>query len=117
MVLHALVLLGLLPSDIVWGGRFKNPGEVWDLELLALLLNSLFFVFILFRMGIWTAPFSPRWMRWITRILAAYFALNTLGNLFSESDLERLVFSLLSAILSLCLMLSLWADRNQLKQK
>lgn len=56
-------------------------------------------------------------MRWITRTLVAYFGLNTLGNLFAESELERLVFSLLSAILTLSLMISLWAEKNQLKHK
>lgn len=103
MIFHVLVLLGFLPSNIVWGGQAAgSPANLRALELVALLVTLLFGILaaakldyiklgrfrIIATVGMW--------------IVFAYLLLNTAGNLASAVGLESILFAPVTLILALC---------------
>lgn len=100
LVFHALILSGVIPYEITWGGRLKSHEEMVVFETISIAFNLLFMGIIALHLG---------WIRWrvrsgVTRIalivMGVLFALNTLGNLFAEMDVERWIFTPLTAISS-----------------
>ena len=102
-IFHVLVLLGVLPPNIIWGGQAAgSPASLRTLELVALLVTLLFEVVvaakvdyikagrfrILVTIGIW--------------IVFAYLLLNTVGNIASAVRFENLIFAPVTFILALC---------------
>lgn len=93
VIFHAFVLAGLVPSDIVWGGKFQNPEELKRFEVVSILINLLLLGLV------FTHPKTTKdsTLRKITTgllwLFAALFFLNTIGNLFAENTLETLIFT------------------------
>jgi hypothetical protein len=102
---HVAMLTGLLPSEMVWGGRAAGePGVMLKLELVGLVVTVLFGLIIAARIGLIRSPVPNKVIVVCTWIVFAYFVLNVLANLASTSTLERAVFtpvSLLVALLTL----------------
>ena len=100
---HVLVLARVLPSSAVWGGRALDPGSnVAQLEWVALVVTVLFWGIVAVRAGIAKALGLRRVSRLGTWVMFAYFVLNIVGNLASESSLEKAVFTPLSVVLAAC---------------
>jgi len=92
-IFHSLVLLGVFPYDMVWGGRLETHAEMVMFERVSLVIN-LFFLFIaLLRANILKLPVSDKLIRAILWFMAGLFLLNTVGNLLSQSLLETLIFT------------------------
>lgn len=93
VIFHAFVLAGLLPSDMVWGGKFQNPEELKRFEVVSILINLLLLGLV------FTHPKTTKdsTLRKITTgllwLFVALFFLNTIGNLFAENILETLIFT------------------------
>ena len=102
MVFHLLVLSGLIPYGIVWGGNLKSPEQMQIFEAVSLLVNGLVIAVIAMRGG-YIRPWLPHGLvSALLWVLAALFLVNTLGNLLAQSWLEMLLFTpltLASAIL------------------
>ncbi len=102
VVFHFLVLVGVFPHNIVWGGRLEGAIQLYIFETVSLILN-LAVVFVVGIKGGYIKPFLPN--KVVTSslwILVVLFSLNTVGNLFADSKLEMLLFTpltLLSTIL------------------
>jgi hypothetical protein len=101
LIFHVLVLLGFVPTDIIWGGRLKTSEEILQFELISIFSLSLFGIVILGK------QFSVKKriqqictvLLWVFTIL---FLLNTIGNLVAKNSLETIIFTpitLISAIL------------------
>lgn len=102
VVFHILVILQLIPYHIVWAGKLKNIEEMYQMEGVSLLLNSLM-LWICYRKKN-TPPEhnnQPRLYTWYFTAISILFFLNTIGNVFFPSTLfERVVFSPLTLALS-----------------
>ena len=98
---HILVLLRIVPADIVWGGRLdaSSPAPT-ALETVALVVTVLFALVIAARAGYLgiLPPASP--VRTATWVVFGYFVLNIVGNLASDSSIERWVFLPFTAVLA-----------------
>ncbi len=103
MLFQAAVLFGLVPIEMVWGGRLRNAEErtVGALVSLAVLLGAT--TLVLVRMGTIGkgVPALGRWGMWVIAVL---FLLNTVGNLFASDVREAVIFTpvtLLAALLAM----------------
>ena len=100
IVFHLLVLTGVIPFEIVWGGRLKSEAQMLPFELVSIAINLIFLFFILAGAGYVRLKISGRFLRFVFWIMFALFLLNTLGNLLSDNTLERIIFTPVTAILS-----------------
>jgi hypothetical protein len=99
---HLLILSGIIPFDMVWGGRLKSASEMLAFEVPSIALNLLFIVIIFLIAGYIPSPLPPKVLRVIAWIMAGFFMLNTLGNLLSNSGLERIIFTPVTILLAVC---------------
>lgn len=106
---HFCILFGLIPFEIVWGGRLKSLEEMVVFETISLTINFLMLFVVSVRCGILKIKLHDRVFPIFFWFIFVLFALNTVGNLFSTNDMERLIFTpitAISALLSLRLALS-----------
>lgn len=100
-VFHLAVLSGLLPEQLVWGGREYTRTQFVSMEIFASLV-TLSMIWILAQTIHWFLPvLSDKSLRWALRLMTVWFVLNTAGNLLSVNPLERCFFSGLTALFAL----------------
>lgn len=100
IIFHALVLAGIIPFDIVWGGKIQSETEMFKLEIVSVALNLFFLFVVLAKSNIIVLPVSQLFFRGMFWLMTALFLLNTLGNLLSENHLEKLIFTPLTLVLA-----------------
>jgi len=102
ILFHVLILLQLIPSHVVWGGKIVEPKTILLLVWVALLVLLSLGALILMKTKLipnkWQEKTLNRWLL----VFSVYFVLNTLGNLLAESIFEK-VQALLTLILALSL--------------
>lgn len=109
LVFHLLVLFGLIPFDIVWGGRLKNSSEMISFETVSIGINLILLAIVGIHSGFLKIGLSKRIIKIAVWLMFALFVLNTIGNLFSNNYWEKIIFTpltLLLAIFSLRLVLN-----------
>lgn len=113
ILFHLGIILGLIPSDIVWGSRIQSQGQFYLLEAVSLAFNGLFIGIMLHRLEIWKLPIGPKLLSLSLWFMAIFFLLNTLGNLMSKNSFEQMIFSPMTLLLSICLFISLRLPKKQ----
>lgn len=101
LVFHVLVLCKIVPYQMAWGGRITHDSDMVVFETISLAING-FLLFLLARRGRWLrAPFSDRLVKILLWMYVGIFTLNTVGNLFAKTAIERWlsVLTLLLAVL------------------
>jgi hypothetical protein len=98
IILHVLILTGQIPYDKIWAGRLNSVEEMRTFETFSILLNAFMLVILVIKyMQLGKGERSK-----IVDILiwgfAAFFALNTVGNLFAKSIIELVLGSLVTLI-------------------
>jgi hypothetical protein len=104
LAFHFLVLVGVVPPEIIWGGQLDSEDSLLAFEGIAISLTALFLGLVALRIGRFGSKADSRWVSVAIWLMTAYFLLNTLGNLASGVGAENFVFapfSLLIALLSL----------------
>ena len=99
-IFHLLILVRVIPYEITWGGRLKTVEEMYVFETLSILINS-FFIFLLLQKGEYVRFFLGK--KTVTIILWVFFTifiLNTIGNVFAETNFEK-YFAILTLINSI----------------
>lgn len=100
---HILVLLGVIPADIVWGGMVQGvPSNLITLEIISLLVTILFIAIIAAKTGYVQAGRLSSAVNIGVWLIFAYLLLNTLGNLASGVSFEKLIFAPITILLALC---------------
>lgn len=101
LIFHLLIVIGVIPYDIVWGGKLESEEQMMQLELVSLIINaSLLFAVISYSKDT-KKRIKPVIFKIIFWLMTILFAVNTLGNLLSENILETIIFTPLTLILSL----------------
>ena len=112
---HVLVLLKVLPSNIVWGGRVADSeSNMFATELMALIITLLCMGLVVIRLNYLRKgklKIVSSIGMWVIFVL---FAVSTVGNLQANAAAEKLIFTPLSIILAL-LALRLAAEKYQSK--
>lgn len=97
---HILVILGMIPFTIIGGGRVENETQMMQVEIIAILINAIMLAIVLMKAGFlrWQLPSTViKISLWVMTIL---FVLNTIGNIFSKSEIERALFTPLTLVLA-----------------
>ncbi len=100
VIFHLLVLTSVIPFTIVGGGRITSQSEMYPLETTALLLNIFFLFIALVQADYVRLRVSPKILSGVLWVMFGTFLLNTVGNLFSNSQLEKLIFTTITLILA-----------------
>lgn len=100
MVFHILALLQVIPFQYLWGGRLSSVEEMYVMESVSLLVNT-FFLWSSFQyVRYLNQGLVPIWIRIVFGFIGIIFLLNTIGNLVAVTDLETLLATPVTAILS-----------------
>lgn len=89
IVFHSCILLKIIPYEITWGGRLQNDQEMYVFETASIAIN-LFLIWILLMKGDFvTYKFPVKVIHVILWIFVVVFTLNTVGNIFAKTLLEK----------------------------
>ena len=101
VIFHVLVIVRVIPSSIVWGGRDRSRREIVQLELVSIALLAATGSVYVFRAGdIATGANNLLWAILIW-VVAGLFALNSVGNLMARTRFERFAFTPVTVVLTL----------------
>lgn len=103
IIFHILLLLGIVPSDIVWGGKAADEATILKLEIFSLITSCIFLIVICAKLRQSINMKFRKVTNIAVWIIFGYFLLNIVGNLVSEVTLEKLIFTPITIILSLLL--------------
>lgn len=101
IIFHILVLTGAIPFNIVWGGRLQNKEQMVRFETMSILINLFMIVIVAVRAGYFPLPVPRIVITIVLWLMAALFALNTIGNLFSTNTFEKIAFTPMTLVLAL----------------
>ncbi len=90
---HTLIVLNLLPSTIVWGGRAGGSSNPRALLMVSLIFNVLFALVVAAKIGYIEVGNLSKATNILLWIIFAYLLLNTAGNLASNSSFETRLFT------------------------
>jgi hypothetical protein len=89
MVFHLFILLKVIPYDISWGGRLTNDTEMYVFESISILVNLFLFSLLLIKGNYLKEIIPERIVNVLLWIFLVLFALNTVGNIFAETNFEK----------------------------
>ena len=111
-IFHLLILVGVIPYEITWGGRLKSLEEMYVFETISILINS-FFVFVLLQKGGYIRSFlGKKTVSVILWVFFAIFVLNTVGNVFAKTTFEKFFAIVTLDLLRYCKSISYTLNRN-----
>ena len=89
LLFHLTILTKVIPYEVTWGGRLKNDSEMYVFETISILINIFLGLVVLIK-GERLPALIP--MKVVNIILWAFlilFSLNTIGNIFAETLIEK----------------------------
>ena len=102
LIFHLLVISGMFPADIVWGGQMKPGDSIVLFELLALGM-TIIFIFTALTRGVYICNrILGKIAAGFIWIMVVYFILNVAGNLAAKTAAEKWIFTPFTVILVLC---------------
>ncbi|MCB2407925.1 hypothetical protein [Hymenobacter lucidus] len=101
LLFHGLVITGVIPFGVVWGGRLQTHAQMLAFETVSIALNALMLAVVAVWAGYWKVSVSSRVLRVALWLMVGLFGLNTVGNLFSTNVTEKAVFTPLTLLLAL----------------
>jgi hypothetical protein len=99
-VFHVLIIFGVLPDSIVWGGEESGLEDKSALEAVSFGVTLFMAVIVAVRLDYLTWNVPSGMVRMLLGFMAFYFLLNTLGNFASSEAFEQFGFGVLSLVLS-----------------
>jgi hypothetical protein len=93
LIFHSLIITGVIPFDIVWGGRLTNETEMFRFEAVSILINLMMLYVVLAKIGYGKLALSRKLVTVALWAMVILFLLNTVGNLFSENQWELIIFT------------------------
>lgn len=101
VLFHLLVVAGVVPTGIVWGGRMQTREELLKFEVVSITLNLIMLAVVAIRAGLFLPRINGSGIRIALWLMAVLFLFNTIGNLMAKDVIETLAFTPLTLILGL----------------
>jgi len=101
LVFHVLVLLGIVPADIMWGGQATSANLI-TLEMVALIVTLFFGFIITAKTGYINVGIFAVVVNILVWVVFLFLILNTLGNLASGVSAENFIFAPITLVLAFC---------------
>lgn len=98
---HILVITGLIPYDIVWGGRLESVEAMLKFEAISLTINLIILLVLFLDSKNRIRPARRYFFKFWHISMACLFTLNTVGNLLSNNQFEVMVFTPLTLVIAL----------------
>ena len=112
LLFHFSILTQLIPYKIVWGGKLTSQKQMIGFEIVSIIVN-LFIVLIVCLKGQHIRnSISEKVINAFLWVFFIIFSLNTFGNMFAESFVEKIVFTPLTLLLTICFWLILKDKKN-----
>lgn len=105
IVFHILIFIQVIPYSIVWGGRLHSLAEMREFEMISILTNILIITILLLKGQYIRNNISVKLINGFLWLFVALFTLNTLGNLMAETLFEKTVFTALTALSAMLLLI------------
>jgi hypothetical protein len=102
VIFHGLVMLGAVPSAIVWGGRLKSHAQMLQFETVSIGLNLAMLLVVAVHARLLRVNISRKVTQGLLWAMVGLFLVNTAGNIFSSNSFEKLFFTPLTFVLMLC---------------
>lgn len=99
LLFHLLVIIGVIPYTIVWAGQLNSEVEMYKFETVSLLLNTAFLFVVLIKANYVKTTIPTTVISGLLWAMSVLFFFNTIGNLFSKSNFELLIFTPVTVIL------------------
>lgn len=109
-ILHLLIILKIIPFNIVWGGKIESIDTTYVLEGVALVVMVFLGAVIAMKNRNIKPIFKDRTIKKILLVFAAFFMLNTVGNLLAETIMEKV-----QAVITLYLAIILFKSSKQVE--
>jgi hypothetical protein len=100
VIFHLLVLAGIIPYKIVWGGRLESTTDMIRFEFVSIGINLLMLAIVANKSGYLNWGKSKQWVRIGLWIMVVLFSVNTLGNLVAINIWEKIIFTPLTLLLA-----------------
>ncbi|MFE4569097.1 hypothetical protein [Paenibacillus chitinolyticus] len=100
LLVHVLILLKVIPSHFIWGGRINGESELVALESVSVVIQIVFIALIALKTGYLLPGRFKRTARIGLWLLFVFMVLNTAGNLASISGPEKLFMTPLTVVLA-----------------
>jgi ABC-type transport system involved in multi-copper enzyme maturation permease subunit len=101
ILFHVMVLVSVVPRDFVWGGRLETQADMYQFEIVALIMSLIFMAVICMKVSYLKKQKKSTILNIGLWIIFSYFLFNIVGNLASKATLETYIFTPLSLILVL----------------
>ncbi|WP_303311908.1 hypothetical protein [Hymenobacter sp. BT730] len=101
LMFHALIITGVIPFGIVWGGRMKDQAQMLTFETISVAINLVMLGVVAVKAGLLEVRIHPGLIKTALWIMFGLFLLNTLGNLLSKNEVEKMIFTPITLLLSL----------------
>jgi hypothetical protein len=98
---HFLILFSIVPYELTWGGKLKSYNQMIVFETISIVINCLIILVVFIKLGFIKRLQSSKLIKFVLWFFVLLFALNTIGNLFAENVLEKLIFTPITLVLSL----------------
>jgi hypothetical protein len=91
IMIAVMVIISLIPSDMVWGGRVINHNQILLLEFVSLAVNILMIWFVSMRAEYAKKRVSRQLLNTTLIIFMAMMIMNTIGNITAKTIFEQLM--------------------------
>lgn len=101
IIFHALALLEIIPYQMLWGGRLQSFSQLLVFESISITLNAAMMMIVLIHTKTINISIHQRVTEISLKAMSALFLLNTLGNIFSDNELEKIIFTPITLVLAI----------------
>ena len=101
VLFHVLVMAQVVPYGVVWGGRLENYSQMLLFEAISIAVNLLMLGAVAISAGMVKVKINRGLLKAALWTMFGVFLLNTIGNLLSNNETEKLIFTPLTLLLSL----------------
>ena len=99
IVFHFLIIVKIIPFNIAWGGRLKSDQEMYVFEGISIVIN----LFLIWVLSLKLKNVKGKLINIMLWIFLGIFTLNTIGNLFAQTNFEKF-FSILTFVFALLIL-------------
>jgi hypothetical protein len=104
ILLHLSIMIRIVPYKVAWGGRLQTDKQMYIFETISIVVNLLFSFILLMKGRYIQFYFKEKAVNFALWIFLMLFILNTVGNLFAQTNFEKLF-----AILTFVFAILIWA--------
>ena len=96
LIFHFLILTEQIPYDKVWAGKLNSVQEMKSFETFSIILNVFMLTILFVKYKQLERGIKHRIVDILIWVFTAFFALNTIGNLFAKSMIELILGTFLT---------------------